>query len=464
MRRTRAHEAGGTSGLRRWRSAHAPPDRLARTLISLLVLLAFALGHASPAAATPPDLFGFGARSPGLAMTGVSSDTSYEAVYLNPALLGAVRRRSIAFGASAGVYDLALSGEPSRLESARGTTIGFTLPIPFGDVLEDRLVLGGGFYTPTNVLLRGDVRFPEVPAWSVLGRGQSLALHVGLGFDFHGILDGLQVGVGISALAALVGDLRVQLDETNAFQSVVETQLVATFSPVLGVRFEQPEFGLGLAYHHELRADMDLRIVVEDLPVRLPLLTIGGITQYDPAQLAIEGFWRPIPDLRVVANVTARFWSTYPGPTSPTSTSSYRLPDVQFSDTFSPRVAVEGTLRSGIFALQLRGGYAYEMTPAPPARMAPQRNADGTVRVEGGAPVEVPLRLVDNDRHILTLGFGVVAALSRNERLSLDAFGQLHLLADRTHRIALASTDPAAAPMTSSGVVWVGGWALGLEF
>ncbi len=433
-------------------------------LAALVLLAMVAMALPSAAHATPPDLFGFGARSPGLAMTGVSYGTTYEAAYLNPALLGSVRRRSIVFGASAANFDLSLGGAPSNLEPVRGTTIGFTLPIPFGDVLEDRLVLGGGFYTPTNVLLRGDVRYPEVPQWSVLGRGQSLALHIALGFDFHGILDGLQIGVGISALAALVGDLRVQLDETNAFQSVVETVLLATFAPVFGVRFEQPEFGIGLAYHHELRADMDLRIVVEDLPVRLPLLTIGGITQYDPSQLALEAFWRPVPDLRVIANVTARFWSTYPGPTRPTSESSYLIPAVQFSDTFSPRIAVEGTLRHGTVEMQLRGGYAYEMSPTPPARMAAQRNPDGSVHLEGGAPVEVPLRLVDNDRHIATIGLGLAANLSAHERLTLDVFGQAHFLADRTHRIALGSTDPAATPMTSGGAIWVGGWALGLEF
>ncbi|MBX7193431.1 MAG: outer membrane protein transport protein [Sandaracinaceae bacterium] len=439
------------------------------------VLLALALAIATPAHATPPDLFGFGARSPGLAMTGASHADNYEAVYLNPANLGSIRRRSFVFGASAGNFDLSLDHRRSPLEPARGTTIGFTLPIPFGDVLQDRLVLGGGFYTPTNVLLRGDVRFPEVPQWSVLGRGQSLALYVALGIDLHGVVDGLQVGVGIAALAALVGDLRVQLDETNSFQSVVETQLLATFSPTVGVRFEQPrgfranpdappEFGVGMTYRHELRADMDLQIVVEDLPVRLPLLTIGGITQYDPGQIVIEGYWRPIPELRIIANVTARLWSAYPGPTRSTSMSSYLMPSVQFSDTFSPRVAVEGTLRHGTVEMALRGGYAFEMSPAPPARMAPQRNPDGTVRMQDGAPVEVPLRILDNDRHVFTLGFGLRAALSAHERLTLDLFGQAHVLADRQHLVALSSSDPSAAPMTTGGLVLVGGWAAGLEF
>ncbi len=447
-----------------------------RRLGAVVAVIAALVATATPVRATPPDLFGFGARSPALGMTGAATSENYEAVYLNPAILGSIRRRSIVFGANASVFDLSLGGQPSRLEPARGTTIGFTLPIPFGDILEDRLTLGAGFYTPTNVILRGDVRYAEVPQWAVLGRAQSLALYVALGIDLHGIVDGLQLGVGISALAALVGDLRVQLDETNAFQSVVETQIIATFAPNVGIRFEQPpqlrsspdrpaEFGIGITYRHELRADMDLEIVVEDLPVRLPVLTIGGVIQYDPAQLVFEGYWRPIPELRLIANVTARFWSSYPGPTSPTSLSSYRIPAVQFTDTFSPRLAVEGTVRHGTVTMALRAGYAWEMSPAPPARFAPQLNPDGTNRVdEMGNVVEIPLRLVDNERHVLTGGVGFVWALSARERLTLDVFGQVHLLVDRTHRVALTGTDPSAPPMASGGAVFVGGWAAGLEF
>ena len=41
------------------------------------------------AEATPPDLFGYGARSTGLAMTGVSYADDYEAVFANPAGLAA---------------------------------------------------------------------------------------------------------------------------------------------------------------------------------------------------------------------------------------------------------------------------------------------------------------------------------------------------------------------------------------
>jgi long-chain fatty acid transport protein len=409
-------------------------------------------------------MFGFGARSPGLAMTGASYGDNYEAAYLNPALLGAVRRRSIVFGASVGDFDLRLDGQSSPMEAARGTTIGFTLPIPFGDVLQDRLTLGAGFYTPTNVLLRGDVRYVDVPQWSVLSRSQSLSLHVGLGFDFHDIVDGLRIGVGVSAMAALIGDLTVSLDETRMFQSVVETQLLVTFAPTFGASYEQPEYGFGLVYRHELRADMNLNIVTMDLPVMLPLLTIGGVIQYDPGQIVAEGYWRPVPDVRLIANLTTRLWANYPGPTRSTSASSWVPPTTDFQNTFSPRIAVEGTLHEGDITMQLRAGYAYEMTPAPQARMAAQRNPDGTPRMSGDAQVLVPLRLIDNDRHIATVGVGARLRLSATESVTFDAYGQGHFLADRTHAVARASSDPTEAAMVSSGMVLTGGWALGLEF
>ena len=49
------------------------------------------------------------------------------------------------------------------------------------------------------------------------------AIMVGIGFDFHGWVDGLRLGASVSVAADVIGDLVVRLDETNAFSSVVET-------------------------------------------------------------------------------------------------------------------------------------------------------------------------------------------------------------------------------------------------
>lgn len=452
-----------------WRFLLAMPPRSAASLRStLLALVLLAPLWPAVAHATPQDLYGFGVRSPGLGMTGVSYVCDWEAVYLNPANLAGAERRRLSFAASAAMYDLHVDHERFPLESARGTTIGFHLPLPFGDVLEDRLVLGGGFYTPTNVLLRGDVSYADVPQFTVLGRGQSISIQVGLGFDFHGIIDGLRLGVGISALANVIGDLSVRLDESSSFVSVVETQLLTSFAPIVGVTYAQPEWGLGAVYRHEVRADMNLHIVVEDLPVPIPVVSVAGLIQYDPASFALEGYWQPDPGLRIIANFTARFWSLYPGAARPTSRESYLAPAPNFSDTVSPRVAVEGTLREGRMTAQFRLGYALELSPAPAATLGAQRQANGMPHLDdSGNPILVPNRILDHDRHILTAGFGFDYGFDEEHHLIFDLYGQLHAGVDRLHPI-FRDRDTIdlmdGVGMVSGGMIYVGGFAFGVEF
>src|SRR5690606_16579407 len=137
-----------------------------------------------------------------------------------------------------------------------------------------------------------------------------------------------------------------------------------------------PEWGVGLAYRHELSANMDLNIEAMDLPLELPVLTVGGVVQYDPPTLIAEGFWRPIPDALIALNLTTRFWHLYPGAQIATTARSLRAPAPGFSTLPSPRVAFEWTFRDPNYTLALRAGYAYEPTPAGPARMAPRRKPD----------------------------------------------------------------------------------------
>ncbi len=426
---------------------------------SLTALLAGAtvLAAAASAHASPQDVFGFGGRTTGMAMTGASYAEGYEAVFANPAGLGPVRRRGLNIGLHGAGFQLALDGERQALEPARGMSIGFHLPLPFGDVLQDRLVLGGAFFTPAAALMIGRVHFPESPQWTVLDRAQVLAVMIALGADLRGLLDGLHFGLGVSALANVVGVLDVRLDETNSFSSVVETQLLTTFAPLVGLRYSQDEWGIGLSYRHELSANMDLNIATADLPLDLPVLTVGGVVQYDPPTLIAEGYWRPVPDAMIVLNLTTRFWHLYPGAQVSTTEMSRLAPAPEFSTLPSPRAAVEWAWRDANYTLAVRGGYAYEPTPAPPARMAARRNPDGTPTNES-----VPFRIIDNDRHILTAGAGWTIHLGpRGERLVIDIYGQLHALAPRTHEIGRSDADP---PMVSDGYILAGGWTMGLEF
>src|SRR5687768_484861 len=120
-----------------------PSCRWAVTVAVLASIVPAATAHASP-----QDLFGYGARASAMAGTGVSFADDYESVFANPAGLARVRRRGLVLGAHAAGFLVDLDGERFRLDSARATSIGFQLPIPFGGILEDRLSLGAGFYTP----------------------------------------------------------------------------------------------------------------------------------------------------------------------------------------------------------------------------------------------------------------------------------------------------------------------------
>jgi long-chain fatty acid transport protein len=417
-------------------------------------LFLFSLTAPSRVAATPQDLFGFGGRTPGLAMTGASYACGYESVFANPAGLACTERRGLFVGLGAGGFRLSIDGERHPLAHHRGMTLGFQLPIPFGGFLEDRLVIGGGFFTPSEVVLRGEVNFPEVPQFTVLDRSQIIAVQVALGIDFYDIVDGLLVGVGASALADLVGDLLVRLNEENEFSSQIETQLVTSFAPVIGARYGRDEWSAGLVWRGELESYMKLDIVTADLPVMIPPLTLGGLVQYDPHTFVLEGSYRVADGWMLVGHGTLRLWNAFPGAQQRTTANSPLAPDPEFSTTISPRVAIERTVTDGPLQIQLRGGYAYEPTPAPPARIAPQR------RVRGEA-MDVPFRVLDNDRHVVTLGLGLRYDVDESLRIHIDLWGQLHMLAPREHLVpgSASRTDP----MDTSGLILAGGWVLGAE-
>jgi long-chain fatty acid transport protein len=335
--------------------------------------------------------------------------------------------------------------------------IGFTLPIPFGGLLEDRLVLGGAFFTPSSVLLEGVIPAPSEPQFNVLERVQAAGIMVGLGIDLHGAngaLDGLRIGASVSVAADLLGDLFVRLDETSSFVSTVETKLVAGFAPIFGISYDRERWGVGVTYRFELRGDVDLDITAADLPVEVPALRVGGVIHYDPPTLAGEGWFRPLDHVRVILGVEASFWNDYPGPQTQVTSTSTQAPAPDYAPTVSPRLAVEGTLDDGVFDVALRAGYLFEPSPAGPAGLAPMRDASGNPTAD-----LVPLRYLDNHRHVLTIGVGVTHMFDGGPELAFDGFAQLHALEPRTHDIGATAGAP---PMKSSGLMVAGGWTLTL--
>lgn len=409
---------------------------------SRFVAFALALSSlltAGVASASPQDLFGLGARSSAMAATGVAFSDTWESVYLNPAGLARARQKSVSFGVVLGGFDLQLDDERFALDTITSTTIGAVLPLPFGGVLQDRLALGIGFYTPTNVMITGSIGFPDVPQFLVLNRAQSTAINVSLGFDFHDWVEGLRIGLGVSALGSFAGSVVAGLDATGRFGSTVETQVIASFAPIVGAQYDYDDFSFGFTYRGLIQSKFVFNVVAMDLPVTVPVIAIGGIAQYDPHTFAAEVAWRPMPDLRLVLGASYKLWGDYPGPTTRTSASSDDPPPVNFHNTLTPRAAGEYTITRRNVSVAFRLGYAYDPTPAPRAR--------------------AEARYLDNDRHTVSGGVGLTYRFTDRIHLTLDGFAQAGVLAARTHD---APQDGRTENMRTEGAVYVGGWQAGV--
>jgi long-chain fatty acid transport protein len=415
---------------------------LARLVATLGCVLALGFGAPRGASASPPDLFGFGSRSPAMAGTGVAFSDDYESTFLNPAGLAHARQRSLVFGLQGGAYRFELDGSRLPMAPIKANTIGGTIPLPFGGLMEDRLTLGLGFYTPLDVVLVGDIGYADLPCPLVLERAQSLAIQVGLGVDLHGLVDGLRIGASLTALGSFAGSIVAGIDATGKFGSVVETQVVSSFAPIVGASYDVGDFSFGAVWRGRIESDFVFKIVTRDLPLTVPVLNIGGIAQYDPHTLVFEAAWRPTDSLLVSGGVSYALWSEYPGPLVTTSRGSPKPPAVNFSDTLSPRVSAEYTLRRRHTALKLRLGYAYVPSPAPAAR--------------------AEARYLDNDRHLLTAGAGFELSIgSHGERMFLDGYLSASVMPERTHD---APAPGGTTNMRTSGFVGLGGWSLGVAW
>ena len=427
----------------------------------------------SRAAASPEDIFGYGGRSQAMGATGVAAGEGYETAYLNPALLSTMRARKLSLGLTGATFALSAEGaaSPGRVtySAAKGVVIGADLPIPFGGILRDRVGAGLAFYTPTDVVVRGRILYPESPQFPLLpDRAQSVAIRVGLGVD---VGYGVRVGAGFAALAEIQGSAIVATDATGRVGTRVEDQLVATYAPTFGATYDLPvrfptKLRAGLTYRGTLDARFAVTIDATKLStLNLPLLNISGLAQYDPSQLAFE--LASVGDtLTLAAGATWKRWSSYPGLLEPTIRCSAENPDcaalvpprIDFADTLAVHAGGDWAVPvSQSLTVHLRAGAFLEPSPLPkriPTAQAYDAGANGLV--------DVPTRYFDATRVALTWGAGLRLAAPLPP-LDLDVFGQTHLLVPRS----LESVDSGGAvtPLgKASGHVVAGGAVLGVRF
>lgn len=199
-----------------------------------------------------------------------------------------------------------------------------------------------------------------------------------------------------------------------------------------------------------------MNVVVSDLPVTIPRLSLFALAQYDPHAIMAEASYLPTDDLRLVASAYYRRWSAYQGRLSKTSEGSNTPARPEFRDTISPRVAVEWNHAMGRTGVAVRGGYAFEPTPSPPARNEAVIDAAGNPIMGTSTPV----RYVDSHRHVLSAGFGLSHRLSGEDAMSfqVDLFTSLHVVQERTHDIP---SETGTAPMVSRGLIPGAGLVVG---
>ena len=407
--------------------------------------------------ASPAEQFGFGPRSQAMAGVGTAVGRGVDTTYANPALLSAQHHREFTFGWQSTRFALWADGPnaPGDLdeEGLHGTTIGVVLPVPFGGFLEDRVTLGLGVFTPSTLIARARLLYPERAQFPVItDRAQTLNFNAGGGVDLG---YGLRVGAGALALAELVGTVVVRTDSTGRVGTAVDDQLIATYAPVAGVSWDfTRDTTAGLVYRGALRGDFDVLVQVNDLgSLTVPDLNITGVAQYDPAQLQLEVGHRMGPWTFAVA-ATYKRWGAFDGWQRPTVTCPSSQPDcaalrpdpVEFHDTVVPRLAAAYAFELSPDAkAEVRAGYFWEPTP-----VGEQTSA---------------ANYFDNDRHALGLGYGVELA-EPLPPIRVDFVYQHQVLAPRTHTkdASVPSDNPGYPKVKTGGHVMSTGVALGVKF
>lgn len=426
---------------------------------ALAVLLA-----SERAAASPEDLFGYGTRTGGMGATGVAHAQGAETAWHNPALASTIRDSGLTLGFQGAVFGLAA---PKRIsaEPAKGLLIGAAVPLPLGGGLRDRLGLALAFYTPTDVVVRGRVLYPERPQFPLLpDRAQSVTLRAAAGVDLG---YGFRAGAGVAVLAELVGNVVAATDATGRVGTSVEQQLIATYAPVAGVTWDVPKLvdsklRLGLT----VRGTLDARFAVivdgsklSSIPI--PPFNISGVAQYDPAQAAFE--IARVDRLNVIAlQGVYKRWSDFPGVLEPTvvcrdggvGACGLLPPRIDWQDTFAVRLGAEQgfELAPGV-VLRGRGG-AFLETSALPGKLPAGEAFAGP---EAGVGL-VPTRYYDAARLAVTSGVGLAAG-----PVDVDLFVQYHLLLARN----VVSEDPLGARLSdaaASGQVKVFGISGAVKF
>ena len=387
--------------------------------------LAAALLAPADARADAPSLFGFGARAAALARSGVALDDPGASARENAAAAAAPGLR-VRLGYGIGSVRATFDGRDAGLPRASGVDLATQYGAPVGRGFELGLALG--LHLPDTSLSRVVFRpatEPQFPLYeATLARG-----------SFDAVLAArygpLSIGGGVSAGLSVGGDgarFTLAQDAHGAgADAEVDVTLPYRLAPVVAARADLGRFAFGATFRGamglDLRLDDRARIDLLGNPLNGDTkVRVRGTAGYDPAVITAGARVKLTAGLSALASLEYAVWSAAPPPvadvyidlalgTNP-GIRQARFPAPRFRDTLAPRFGLE-LLRPSPEAWRWAARLGYALSPTPvPRQSGLTTYADAT-------------------RHQIGFGGGYRFGRLAGVTLSVEAAGQVHLLARR---------------------------------
>lgn len=414
----------------------------------------------------------------------VSADVAdYSANYYNPAGLANSEKLQLGLGWGYVHHDLQIGGFNSNVDGDHGFNSGLVVPNKINDVV---FAFGLGFHLPDDRIARSRSLPSATPRWEFYDN-RTQRVFIGVNFSLKPC-SWLSLGAGLGFSST--SNMKLRLDgeinfsdpeSASTLSSKTRITLDTRRYPIMGVQImPMKDLSIGLTYRGEWGSDGGLDVEADanvslkpffesNIPIEL-LLSTFSVSTFVPHQFVLGASYSPFENLKVNVDLTYLMWSRYrsslgnasvvfnvsiPDDLPPDIGSMINVPDVippsvevpaNFEDRLVPRLGLEyRAINHSDLELAIRGGYFFEITPVP---------VQTTSRSN----------LVDNDRHVLSLGLGLSLKDLKpliSGALRINANGSLGILPERTHRKGLV--DPAG-DYKSGGMIFTAGLDAELVF
>ena len=397
---------------------HAP-------LLALATLLL-----ASPARADAPSMFGFGARAAGLARSGLASDDAGAAAREDAALAAATGLR-VRIGYGYGSFGLLFDGADAGVPHASGVDLAAQYGRAAGRGFELGVALA--LHVPDPYLAKLSFRPATEPQFVLYEASLQRTT-----FDFVAAVryGPLSFGGGVTAGLSIGGDgARFSLGQDahgTSADGEVDVKLPYRFAPVFGARADLGRFAFGASFRGPMALDLRLDTSAHVDLVGNPLngdtqVRVRGTAGYDPAVLAVGARAHLFGGLAGYASVEYAVWSAAPPPVADVSIDvalgtspglrEVKFPLPRFHDTLGARFGLE-LRRPSHDAWRWAARIGYAVSPSP----IPRQTGFTTY--------------ADSTRHQIAFGAGYRFGKIAGVTFSVEAAGQVHVLAPRSEEKA----------------------------